>query len=101
MELLQRVINQESRLVSGTASSPKSLLTADVCYKPASLSTPEQNELRKECVKNYDNTSHDPIFFRPTGTRIFGPKTSDETHVPKTPAVLSDRAKQLAGVLAY
>ena len=77
------------------------ILIVDVCYKPARDSTPEQIELRKECVKNYDNTSHDPLLFRPTGSRISGKLTEDEQTQPRDLPVFTDRMKKLAGIEAY
>ena len=45
--------------------------------------------------------SHDPLLGRATGTRIFGKLTEDEQTQPRDLPNLSDRAKQLAGILAY
>ncbi|WWC62956.1 uncharacterized protein I303_105554 [Kwoniella dejecticola CBS 10117] len=72
-----------------------------VCYKPAKEISAEKLEERKMALKEYAGTSHDPINFRLTGTNISGPLSDDETQIPRQPAVLSDRAKQLAGIVAY
>lgn len=45
--------------------------------------------------------SHDPLLFRLTGTKIIGKIEEGERDAPLNPPVLSDRAKQLAGILAY
>lgn len=81
------------------------MLMTDICYKPARDSPPEQNALRKECIRQWDMTSHDPILFRPTGSRIFEaegriPKGEDRLH-PSTSPILSLRAQQLAGITSY
>ena len=57
--------------------------------------------LRKKAMDEFHSTSHDPLLFRLTGTNIFGPETDFERHAPSAPPVLSDRAKQLAGIAAY
>ncbi|WWC88322.1 uncharacterized protein L201_003230 [Kwoniella dendrophila CBS 6074] len=72
-----------------------------VCYKPAKGISPEKLQERKTAMEEYAGTSHDPINFRLTGTSVYGPLSDDETQIPKQPAVLSDRAKQLAGILSY
>ncbi|OCF75502.1 hypothetical protein I204_04358 [Kwoniella mangroviensis CBS 8886] len=72
-----------------------------VCYKPAEGISPERMELRKTALEDYSGTSHDPINFRLTGTNVAGPLSPDEKQLPKQPAVLSERAKKLAGVVAY
>jgi hypothetical protein len=58
-------------------------------------------EQRKKAMKEFHSTSHDPLMFRLTGTNMFGPETDYERHQPSAPPVLSDRAKQLAGIAAY
>jgi hypothetical protein len=45
--------------------------------------------------------SHDPLLFRLTGSKAMGPLDENERMEPLVKPVLSDRAKQLAGVLAY
>ncbi|KAK6907864.1 hypothetical protein I203_101865 [Kwoniella mangroviensis CBS 8507] len=72
-----------------------------VCYKPAEGISPERMGLRKTALEDYSGTSHDPINFRLTGTNVAGPLSPDEKQLPKQPAVLSERAKKLAGVVAY
>ncbi|WRT66716.1 uncharacterized protein IL334_003679 [Kwoniella shivajii] len=72
-----------------------------VCYKPAQGIKPEKLEERKTALADYSGTSHDPINFRLTGTNANGPMSEDEVQLPKQPAVLSERAQKLAGVVAY
>lgn len=81
------------------------MLITDICYKPARDSSAEQDALRQECIKNWDMTSHDPVVFRPTGSRVFEeagriPKGQDRLQPSKLP-VLSHRAQQLAGIVPY
>lgn len=72
-----------------------------VCYKPAKNISEKDLKGRLGALENYDNTSHDPLIFHATGSRVNGPLTPDEQLRPRELPVLSDRAKQLAGVLAY
>ncbi|ORY31827.1 hypothetical protein BCR39DRAFT_525560 [Naematelia encephala] len=97
------VILWDSRCIhyGAAAHGDRPRVATYICYKPAKDITPEMLELRKECVKNYDNTSHDPLMFRATGTRIYGKLTEDEQEKPRELPVLSERAQQLAGVKAY
>ncbi|EIW68060.1 hypothetical protein M231_04972 [Tremella mesenterica] len=72
-----------------------------VCYKPAKDATPECLAVRKRLMKDWGMTSHDPLIFRERGTQIFGKKTPNEREVPDDKPILSDRAKQLAGITEY
>ncbi|KAK8858894.1 hypothetical protein IAR55_003125 [Kwoniella newhampshirensis] len=72
-----------------------------VCYKPAKNIRPEKLEERKQAFKDYSGTSHDPLEFRLTGTNVSGPLDPDEKQLPKEPAVLSERAKKLVGLVSY
>jgi len=72
-----------------------------VCYKPAADIEPEMLELRKKMMAEGHLTSHDPLLFRLTGSKIFPKERDDERTEVTKPAVLSDRALQLAGVKAY
>lgn len=45
--------------------------------------------------------THDPLEFTFTGTNAYGPATLDEKQQPYEPAVLSERAKKLAGLIPY
>ncbi|WVR06641.1 hypothetical protein IAU60_003673 [Kwoniella sp. DSM 27419] len=83
------------------AQGNKPRVATYVCYKPAKEISAEKLQERKQAIGDYSGTSHDPINFRLTGTTIAGPLTPDEVQQPKRPAVLSDRAQQLAGVKAY
>lgn len=74
---------------------------SDVCYKPAADIEPERLEVRKEMMREGHLTSHDPLLFHLTGTKIFGKERDDEREEPFQKAVLSDRAQQLAGIKAY
>ncbi|CAD6563606.1 MAG: hypothetical protein TREMPRED_000009 [Tremellales sp. Tagirdzhanova-0007] len=97
------VILWDSRCIhygaAAEASSPR--IATYVCYKPARDATSEIQQVRRLAMGNYDNTSHDPIMCRPTGSRINGVLTKDEQLRPRTLPVLSQRAKQLAGLVAY
>jgi hypothetical protein len=57
--------------------------------------------LRHKMMAEGHLTSHDPLLFRLTGTKIFGKDREDEREEPQEPAVLTDRALQLAGIKAY
>ncbi|GFZ50535.1 hypothetical protein JCM24511_08292 [Saitozyma sp. JCM 24511] len=72
-----------------------------VCYKPAKDIEPEMLETRKKALEECIGTSHDPLLFRLTGSKAMGPLDENERMEPLVKPVLSDRAKQLAGVLAY
>jgi hypothetical protein len=74
-----------------------------VSYKPAKDASDEVLKNRKECLETFTTTSHDAIHFRRTGPNAPGaePVCENERKQPSQPPVLSDRAKQLAGVLAY
>ncbi|WVN90799.1 uncharacterized protein L203_106042 [Cryptococcus depauperatus CBS 7841] len=84
---------------SATGDRPR--VATYVCYKPAKDITPEKLEERKRCVADYSGTTHNPLEFKVTGTNARGPLTPDENQQPHEPAVLSDRAKKLAGVVPY
>jgi len=97
------VILWDSRCIhyGAAAEGDRPRIATYVCYKPAKDATKEVNEVRREAIENYHNTSHDPLMFRLTGTRIRGPLSEDEQTHPRDLPVLSDRAKQLAGQKAY
>lgn len=97
------VILWDSRCIhyGAAAEGDRPRVATYVCYKPARDSTEELDKRRRECMENYDNTTHDPLMFRATGSRIFGVLTDDEQTRPRELPVLSERAKQLAGIQAY
>lgn len=69
-----------------------------VCYKPANTITPEQLKLKQETFAAGRNTSHDPSSFRVVQLH------ENMKHIrvkPTKEPVLSDRAKKLAGLMAY
>ncbi|WVQ85842.1 hypothetical protein IAT38_008010 [Cryptococcus sp. DSM 104549] len=72
-----------------------------VCYKPAKDSSPEKIEERKAAFAEWSGTTHDPLEFFVRGTKVFGPLTPDEVQQPHEPAVLTERAKKLAGLVPY
>ncbi|ODO00065.1 hypothetical protein I350_06689 [Cryptococcus amylolentus CBS 6273] len=72
-----------------------------VCYKPAAGISPEMLQKKKECLADYSGTTHDPLDFYITGTNARGPLSDDENQQPHEPAVLSERAKKLAGLVPY
>jgi len=93
----------DSRCVhyGAAATGDRPRVATYVCYKPAADSSPENAQVRREAFLNSDNTTHDPLYSRQTGTRIYGKLTPDEREKPSKPPVLSDRALQLAGMKAY
>nr|XP_031858563.1 uncharacterized protein CI109_006086 [Kwoniella shandongensis]KAA5525635.1 hypothetical protein CI109_006086 [Kwoniella shandongensis] len=97
------VILWDSRTVhyGAAARGQRPRVATYVCYKPAKNIRPEKLEERKQALADYSGTSHDPLEFRLTGTNQAGPETPDEKQLPKEPAVLSERAKQLVGLVAY
>ncbi len=56
---------------------------------------------RKQAMDGLYLTSHDPLLFRLTGTKVFGKETEYEREEPLERPVLSERAQQLAGIRAY
>lgn len=58
-------------------------------------------ELRKKMMAEHHLTSHDPLLFRLTGTKMMGKEREDEREEPTRPPVLTDRALQLAGIKSY
>lgn len=58
-------------------------------------------KLRQRMMAEGHLTSHDPLLFILTGTKINGKVREDEREEPSKPAVLSERAKQLAGLKPY
>lgn len=83
-------------LLTGHGADP-----ADVCYKPAADIEPDMLQLRKKMMDERHLTSHDPLLFRLTGTKMFGKEREDERTEPVEPAVLTERGEQLAGIRAY
>lgn len=77
------------------------LTPPDICYKPAADIEPDQMALRKKMMAEHHLTSHDPLLFRLTGTKIMGKEREDEREEVTVPPVLTDRALQLAGLKAY
>lgn len=82
---------------------PSCLSLPDVCYKPASLITPDRLAVRIEAFNNLQTTTHDPISFR------VQPKEEPEPNDPgwkvrQQPAskpILTERGKQLVGLVPY
>jgi ectoine hydroxylase-related dioxygenase (phytanoyl-CoA dioxygenase family) len=74
-----------------------------VCYKPANQISPENLQLKNECFANSWGTSHDPVDFRVTAahTKTHWKMEAGERVTPRLPPVLSQRARQLAGIEAY
>ncbi|KAK4686141.1 hypothetical protein P7C73_g3991, partial [Tremellales sp. Uapishka_1] len=97
------VILWDSRCIhyGAAAKGDRPRVATYVCYKPARDVEPDVLELRKKCIENWWTTSHDPLMFRVTGAQAMGKLTEDERTQPPVLPVLSDRAKQLAGVLPY
>jgi hypothetical protein len=77
------------------------VLKIDVCYKPAKDCQPEMLAAREVALKQYLNTTHDPILFRLTGAKLGGKLTPDERLEPRQAPKLTPRMEQLAGVKAY
>lgn len=74
-----------------------------VCYKPAKDMSEEKLKLKQECFEKYWGTSHDPLEFRITAARFkphWDVKDGERTE-PRTKPVLSERTKQLAGLVPY
>ena len=76
-------------------------LATYVCYKPAKDCQPEYLNARHAAMKDYLNTTHDPILFRLTGAKLGGKLTPDERMEPRSKPVLTPRMEQLAGVREY
>ncbi|WVF69116.1 hypothetical protein IAT40_003890 [Kwoniella sp. CBS 6097] len=97
------VILWDSRSIhyGAAAQGDRPRVATYVCYKPAKDITPEKLAEKTNAVKEYIGSSHDPVNFHLTGTKIYGPLTPDERLEPIQPAVLSEKAQKLAGVLAY
>jgi len=97
------VILWDSRCIhyGAAAKGDRPRIATYICYKPAAAETPEAKELRKEVMKNHWMTTHDPLLFHVTGTYASGPAEEGETVAPKNLPVLSERAKQLAGIVSY
>lgn len=58
-------------------------------------------ERRKEAMEHMHLTSHDPLLFRLTGTKMFGKEVDYERTDPTARPVLNERGQKLAGVLSY
>lgn len=76
------------------------LTSPDVCYKPASLATPEVTAHRKEAWEGKFETTHDPITFNmnarvppPGHPTVSHPKVTELQNPSLTPL-----GKRLAGV---
>jgi len=97
------VILWDSRCIhyGAAAKGDRARVATYVCYKPAAAITPSHAELRKEVMRNHYMTSHDPIMFHVTGSKMKEPVDENETIAPKNLPILSKRALQLAGVEAY
>ncbi|WWC71969.1 uncharacterized protein I206_105928 [Kwoniella pini CBS 10737] len=85
----------------GNAEGDSIRVATYICYKPAKDILPDALERRKNCWDELIGTSHDPLLFRETGSIALGPLTDDERLRPLQRPVLSDRAKQLAGITSY
>jgi len=97
------VILWDSRCIhyGAAAEGSEPRVATYVCYKPAKDITPEKLAEKKSVMENFDLTSHDPLMFRATGSRVTGKVTDDERTRPTQDPVLSHRVKQLAGIAAY
>lgn len=97
------VILWDSRCIhyGAAATGDRPRIATYVCYKPAADCSPEQLEYRKQMFEDGDNSSHDPLFCRATGSRISGVLSEDERLRPLEPPVLSKRGKQLVGFEPY
>lgn len=75
----------------------------DVCYKPVDMVPEETQKWRNELWANKEGTTHDPAAPRnkPRLPPDDHPTYADAVRRPLQEPVLSDRAKQLAGVLPY
>jgi ectoine hydroxylase-related dioxygenase (phytanoyl-CoA dioxygenase family) len=77
-------------------------MAAYVCYKPAKDISSEMLALKRDCFAEYSGTTHDPLNFRVANANtrkwVIGP--NDRVR-PRTEASLSERAKQLAGLVSY
>ncbi|WVW85156.1 hypothetical protein I302_107194 [Kwoniella bestiolae CBS 10118] len=72
-----------------------------VCYKPASDLLPEMKEVRKIAAEQYISTTHDPLMFRMTGSKIDPHAMENERLEPLEKPVLTERMQQLAGLKSY
>ncbi|ORX35314.1 hypothetical protein BD324DRAFT_632306 [Kockovaella imperatae] len=97
------VILWDSRCVhyGAAARGDRPRVATYVCYKPAAEITPEMKEARKIATEQLIGTSHDPLLFRMTGTKILGDAIPNERREPLVRPVLTERMQQLAGVKAY
>lgn len=97
------VILWDSRTVhyGAAAHGDRPRIATYVCYKPASEITPEMLEARVKATQEYIGTSHDPLLFRMTGTKVDGEFVPGERREPVNKPVLTERMQQLAGIKAY
>ncbi|WWC88261.1 uncharacterized protein L201_003168 [Kwoniella dendrophila CBS 6074] len=79
----------------------KPRLATYVCYKPASDLQPEMKEVRKIAAEQYISTTHDPLMFRMTGSKIDPHAMENERLEPSPKPILTERMQQLAGLKSY
>ncbi|WWC71163.1 uncharacterized protein I206_105116 [Kwoniella pini CBS 10737] len=72
-----------------------------VCYKPASDLQPEMKEVRRIAAEQYISTTHDPLMFRMTGSKIDAPAMENERKEPLKKPILTERMQRLAGLRDY
>jgi len=97
------VILWDSRCVhyGAPARGDRPRVATYVCYKPAADITEEMAEARVRATAEYIGTSHDPLLFRMSGSKINGKKFPEERLEPINKPVLTERMQQLAGLKPY
>ncbi|WRT66049.1 uncharacterized protein IL334_003001 [Kwoniella shivajii] len=83
------------------AQGDRARMATYVCYKPASDLQPEMMEVRRIAVEQYISTSHDPLMFRMTGSKIDPHAMENERLEPTVKPILTERMQQLAGLKSY